>query len=299
MRLDTFLVVTRSLDVISCFLTAEISFWWCDVRAVERWMLKDAGDWVYTLVLCVEVGWFIGGGNECKLGGGRWKLECVGRQKGLCGSYLIRITSMLYIKSIRMFEDNVTSPEHAIVIDGGSIGGWVGGVLYVLWRMFTIFGLFEYFDQGSSAFLSCALTVRDFLLSRRCAMFLCNLPRFTAYFLCKISSFLAVMRSPCEILLFCCTVFVTICAYAIHVLKDVERYSIGRWRILRDGLCWKIVYRVLKVDLLDVAWFCVFKLSGSLAGEMNVTFVVVVGTLGDRRFFVHALHQVDMHIWMK
>ncbi len=29
--------------------------------------------------------------------------------------------------------------------------------------------------------------------------------------------------------------------------------------------------------LLDVAWFCVWKLGGSVAGEMNVSFVVVIG----------------------
>ena len=28
---------------------------------------------------------------------------------------------------------------------------------------------------------------------------------------------------------------------------------------------------------LDVAWFCVYKLGGSLRGEVNVSFVVVVG----------------------
>ena len=39
--------------------------------------------------LCVQVGWFVGGGNEGKFygGGGGWlKCECVGRQTGLCGS---------------------------------------------------------------------------------------------------------------------------------------------------------------------------------------------------------------------
>jgi hypothetical protein len=35
-------------------------------------------------------------------------VECVGRQRGLCGSCLIRVTSVHYIKSIRMFEDHVT-----------------------------------------------------------------------------------------------------------------------------------------------------------------------------------------------
>jgi hypothetical protein len=52
------------------------------------------------------------------------RYECVGRQKGLCGSCLIRVTSMHYIKSIRMFEGDVTSPEQALVIQGGCLGVW-------------------------------------------------------------------------------------------------------------------------------------------------------------------------------
>jgi hypothetical protein len=43
--------------------------------------------------------WFIGGWCKC---------ECVGRQKGLCGSCLIRVTSMHDMKSINMLEDDVT-----------------------------------------------------------------------------------------------------------------------------------------------------------------------------------------------
>ena len=36
-------------------------------------------------------------------------------------------------------------------MQGGSLGGLgVGGVMYVIWRMFAFFGVFEYFDQGSS-----------------------------------------------------------------------------------------------------------------------------------------------------
>ena len=38
------LPVMRYLDEIACFLAAEYSFLWCDVRTVERWMLSDAGD---------------------------------------------------------------------------------------------------------------------------------------------------------------------------------------------------------------------------------------------------------------
>jgi hypothetical protein len=61
-------------------------------------MLNDTGDRVGTMVfghcvvLCEQAGWFVGGGNECKF----------------CGSCQIRVTSMHYIKSIRMFEDDVT-----------------------------------------------------------------------------------------------------------------------------------------------------------------------------------------------
>ncbi len=48
------------------------------------------------------------------------------------GSCLIRVTSMHYKKSIRMFEDDVTSPENALVIQEGFLGVWVGGVMYVI-----------------------------------------------------------------------------------------------------------------------------------------------------------------------
>ncbi len=65
----------------------------------------------------LDVAWFcvckLGGslaGDECKLGGGGGWCKCkwVGRHKGLCGSCLICVTSMHFIKSIRMFEDDVT-----------------------------------------------------------------------------------------------------------------------------------------------------------------------------------------------
>ncbi len=46
-----------------------------------------------------------------------------------------------------------TWSPHAIVIPGGSLGVWVGGVMYVIWRMFAFFGLSQYFDQGSSRLL--------------------------------------------------------------------------------------------------------------------------------------------------
>lgn len=50
MRFHACWAVMLCLDEIPCFVVAaEYSFWWCDVRAVERYMLKDAGDWVYTM----------------------------------------------------------------------------------------------------------------------------------------------------------------------------------------------------------------------------------------------------------
>jgi hypothetical protein len=79
----------------------------------------------------------------------------------------------------------------ALVIEGGSLGVWVSGVMYVVrrmfvldtkhsplpsgtiflyWIMFVFFGLSQYCDQGSSAFFSCALTVNviGLLFLRQC-----------------------------------------------------------------------------------------------------------------------------------
>ena len=79
-------------------------------------MLKDAGDGVYTMFYWTLRG-FVCASWVVRLAGKmnvswvvvvRCKCECVGRQKGLCGSCVIRATSMHHIKSIRMFEDDVT-----------------------------------------------------------------------------------------------------------------------------------------------------------------------------------------------
>ncbi len=98
------------------------------VRA--RWFLERC------VVLCVQVGWFVGGGGGVNVS---WVLmvggsaSALGDRSVLCGSCLNRLTSMHDMKSIRMFEDDVTPPEHALVIQGGSLGGvWVGGVMYAI-----------------------------------------------------------------------------------------------------------------------------------------------------------------------
>jgi hypothetical protein len=98
-----FSALMRFLDKISCFLVAELSTWWCDLKTVERWITKYAyeiyaclplwdvlmrfhtfgfrlfvlmvgckeveevdveGRWFIgrCVVLCVQVGWFVGGG---------------------------------------------------------------------------------------------------------------------------------------------------------------------------------------------------------------------------------------------
>ena len=75
----------------------------------------------------VQVGWFVGGVNECTFFGWWWlgaKVRVRWETDGVCGGRcVIRVTSMRYIKSIRMFEDDVTSPEEFVVIEGGSLGG--------------------------------------------------------------------------------------------------------------------------------------------------------------------------------
>jgi hypothetical protein len=55
-------------------------------------------------------------------------------------------------------------------MEGGSLGVWVGEVMYAICRMFAFFGLSQYFDQGSSAFFSCALNVNviGLLFLRQC-----------------------------------------------------------------------------------------------------------------------------------
>ncbi len=78
------LSVMLYLDEMTCFLAAEYSFWWCDVRTdggevedVEGCGRLSVHDGLLDVArfLCVEVGWFVGGGNECTFyggGGGGW-----------------------------------------------------------------------------------------------------------------------------------------------------------------------------------------------------------------------------------
>jgi hypothetical protein len=82
-------------DILVCLLCDILmrlhAFWLPNILFDEiectRWLIGRC------LVLCVQVGWFVGGESECKFCGGGWcKFECVGLQKGLCGSCLIRVS---------------------------------------------------------------------------------------------------------------------------------------------------------------------------------------------------------------
>jgi hypothetical protein len=64
----------------------------------------------------MNVSWVVVGASASALGNRR---VCV-----------IRVTSMRDMNSMRMFEEDVTIPEDARVIQGGgSLGVWVGGVM--------------------------------------------------------------------------------------------------------------------------------------------------------------------------
>jgi hypothetical protein len=66
-------------------------------------------DGLLTLRGIVCTSWVVCWRDEYKFCGGGWcKWECVGRQKDLFGSCLVRVTSMHDITSIRMFEDDVS-----------------------------------------------------------------------------------------------------------------------------------------------------------------------------------------------
>jgi hypothetical protein len=60
---------------------------------------------MYTMVLCEQVGWFVGWGMNVSF------VVVVGASastEGFVWKLKIRFTSMHYIQSIRMFEDDVT-----------------------------------------------------------------------------------------------------------------------------------------------------------------------------------------------
>ncbi len=73
MRLHACLAVMRCLDDISCFSAAEFSFWWLDVRMVERWIWKMR-EVKCTRWFILNIAWFC----VCKLGGAWWKCELAG-----------------------------------------------------------------------------------------------------------------------------------------------------------------------------------------------------------------------------
>jgi surface protein len=71
----------RFLDEISWFSSVTRFFYgWCDVRTVERWMLKETADWVYTMVYWT-LRCFVCASWMCKLGDvGWWNCYCDSRR---------------------------------------------------------------------------------------------------------------------------------------------------------------------------------------------------------------------------
>ncbi len=105
---------------------------WCR-EICTRWLIG------LCVVLCVKVGWFVSGG---------WKIILwwwFGESASALGDRRVCVEVVWF-----------ACQKHAIVIV--YLGGWVGREVYVIWRTFTFFGLSQYFDQGSSAFFSFALT---------------------------------------------------------------------------------------------------------------------------------------------
>ncbi len=79
-----------------------------------------------------------------------------------------KVTTMAASKSIRIVEDDFTWHELMLLW----LGGIVGVLELVVMNGFAFFGLSQYFDQGSSAYFSCALTVNEIslLFLRQCFM---------------------------------------------------------------------------------------------------------------------------------
>ena len=127
----------RYPDEISCFLSRYERYvyailipfwpWWDALRRFHAFWLPNV---IFVRKLCGSKA-----GDECTFCGGWWKCECVGRPKGLCRRCLIRVASMHDLKSIRMFER--TDSTWTCSCDSRSFtrGCWVGGVMYVIWRM--------------------------------------------------------------------------------------------------------------------------------------------------------------------
>ncbi len=159
-RVRVCLVVVRCLDEMPCFLAAEFCCWWCDVRTMERCVLKEAGDWVYTMVYWTLRGFECASlvvrwrGNECNLGGGGWcKCKCVGRQKGFVWKYSESCHQQAWHQvetyvCLRMTSRNLNMH---LLLQGGSLGGLFGLVAWCLSQCCLIRGFFL------PPFCSCAL----------------------------------------------------------------------------------------------------------------------------------------------
>jgi hypothetical protein len=153
-EISCFFAVMRFPYEISCFWLPNFSFWWCDVRTVERWVFKDVGDCMYIgrcVVLSVQVGWFVGGGWM-----GTWVV--VGASASVSVSALgnrrvcVEVVWFVSPACITPSRYACLGDVHAMLLWFKEVhsGVWVGEVLYITWRMSAFLGLSQCCDQGSS-----------------------------------------------------------------------------------------------------------------------------------------------------
>jgi hypothetical protein len=113
---------------------------------------------------------------------------------------------------------------------------------------------------------------------------------FAAYFSDEISYFLAIMRCPWDILCVLLHIFrvrypdeISCFFGSLRALRMRVHTCLAVMRLLENFMLFGCRIFVLYVQ---VAWFCMCKLGGSLAGGVRVSWVVVgesASALGDRR----------------
>ncbi len=138
-------VTSFAYEISMLFWLPNYLFWWWDVRTVERWMLKDAGDWVYTMV-----SWTLRG-FVCT----RWVVRW--RGMNVSGVVVGESTSVLggrrVCGEVVWFVWPACGWRHVTwtwSCDARRFTRRVGGLVEWCLSIFACFGLFEYFDQGSS-----------------------------------------------------------------------------------------------------------------------------------------------------
>ncbi len=141
--------VTRfAYETSSFFGRYEIPWWdfmlfcWCDIRTIKRWMLKDAGEWVYTMAywtlrgfVCVcKLGGSLAGG-ECKLGGGGWSALW---DRRVCVKVVLSPACIASSRYVCLRWRNVTWACSCDSLRFTSGFGLLEWCMYAVWRMICL-----------------------------------------------------------------------------------------------------------------------------------------------------------------